>query len=387
MGKFELKGHNLLFWKPSSKHISSKLLAIDLDHTFIKPKSGAILPKDLDDWKLCYEDLSAIEKYQADDYSIIFMTNQKIINTPYKLESFKHKWQAILEFMKSNYPQINVNTWGLIAALISDIYRKPSIGMWNFAIAEYNDGMNYSLESSLFVGDAAGRTTDFSPADIMFSMNVGCKYMLPEVFFTGEKVKKLQSDYLIASIQKNTKYFNPVKFIAEYNQNPPPIIPDLTELRACRLVIMVGAQASGKSTFCKKYMADYKYMNNDTFSGTTAKFRKTVEKLLSAGNSVVIDNTNPSAEGRAKWLELSKLYKIQCGVAYMTATENRLYVEHMFRLRNILEIQTVPSIALRVFYKKFQKPSHLEGFQSICEIPLILDFDVITLKQFQWWME
>jgi hypothetical protein len=73
----------------------------------------------------------------------------------------------------------------------------------------------------------------------------------------------------------------------------------------------------------------------------------------------------------------------------MGATDNKLYVEHMLRLREILGIQHVPIIALRTFYKKLEKPKLEEGFSSIIEIPLILDFKKHDIPEdvFSWWLD
>ena len=375
---------HLLIW--NKHHLGTKkLLALDLDHTFIKPKSGAIFSKNVDDWCLMYPDsLHYITKYMHDGFSVIFMTNQKGLNTVDKLEEFKTKWLQVVSYLHETTPELNTSKWVLLASLNTDIYRKPAPGMWDFSINELNSGHAWDLQHSLFVGDAAGRPKDFKATDIMMAMNVGVNFMVPEVFFGIESGnKQLEASSLIKAIKKNKKYFNAERFLAEYKK---PVMPDLTAVKATPLIIMVGSQASGKSTFCKEYLREYIHISNDTFSGTAAAFKKELEAQLKAGKRVVIDNTNPTVEGRSKWLKIAAKCGVTCAVVYMDATDDRLFVEHMLRLREILGIQHVPIIALRIFYKKLEKPKLEEGFMAMAEIPLILDFKKHDIPEdvFSW---
>ena len=49
-------------------------------------------------------------------------------------------------------------------ATTSDAFRKPETGMWNFFLEESTKN-EIDRESSFFVGDAAGRSGDFSDSD------------------------------------------------------------------------------------------------------------------------------------------------------------------------------------------------------------------------------
>jgi len=77
----------------------------------------------------------------------------------------------------------------ILAALNKyDIYRKPNIGMFQVVEALYNEkGYEIDLESSVFVGDAAGRlggrgvSKDHSDTDYKFALNAGIKFLTPEV--------------------------------------------------------------------------------------------------------------------------------------------------------------------------------------------------------------
>jgi bifunctional polynucleotide phosphatase/kinase len=70
-----------------------------------------------------------------------------------------------------------------------DIYRKPNVGMYQVVKQLYEEkGLAVDLENSLFVGDAAGRlgggkgkVKDHSDTDYKFALNVGVKFVTPEV--------------------------------------------------------------------------------------------------------------------------------------------------------------------------------------------------------------
>ena len=63
-------------------------------------------------------------------------------------------------------------------------------------------------------------------------------------------------------------------------------------------VIMIGIQASGKSTFCSKYLSDgFVRISMDELN-TRNKEKLLLAECISKGMDIVIDNTNPKKENR-----------------------------------------------------------------------------------------
>ncbi len=69
-----------------------------------------------------------------------------------------------------------------------DIYRKPNIGMFQVVMELYRSkGLEIDLDNSVFVGDAAGRLArgarrkDHADTDHKFALNVGLRFLTPEV--------------------------------------------------------------------------------------------------------------------------------------------------------------------------------------------------------------
>ena len=74
------------------------------------------------------------------------------------------------------------------------------------------------------------------------------------------------------------------------------------------LVIFVGLQASGKSTFFReRFAATHVHVSKDLFRNNKNPNRRQthlIEAALEQGSSVVVDNTNPTLEDRLTLIEL-----------------------------------------------------------------------------------
>jgi predicted kinase len=76
------------------------------------------------------------------------------------------------------------------------------------------------------------------------------------------------------------------------------------------LVIFIGLQASGKSTFFRKHFAaTHELVSKDLMRNNKNRARwqaQLIEAALQAGRSLVVDNTNPTLDDRASLIELGK---------------------------------------------------------------------------------
>ena len=67
------------------------------------------------------------------------------------------------------------------------------------------------------------------------------------------------------------------------------------------MAIMIGIQASGKSWFAMTYLKDYTRINLDTLH-TRNREKLALEEAVRNGEDIVIDNTNPTIEDRARYI-------------------------------------------------------------------------------------
>jgi len=72
------------------------------------------------------------------------------------------------------------------------------------------------------------------------------------------------------------------------------------------LVILIGIQASGKSCFCKERLFDTHIRLNLDMLKTRHREQILFQACLEAKQRVVIDNTNPTARDRAKYIKAAK---------------------------------------------------------------------------------
>ena len=127
------------------------------------------------------------------------------------------------------------------------------------------------------------------------------------------------------------------------------------------MIIMMGLQGSGKSTFYEKYLSkNHVRVNLDTLK-TRNKEHLLIDECLSEGKNFAIDNTNPTRADRARYISL--------------AQENGYYIIGYFMeskikdciARNALREgkARVPDCAIAATSNKLEIPSFEEGFNEL----------------------
>jgi predicted kinase len=144
------------------------------------------------------------------------------------------------------------------------------------------------------------------------------------------------------------------------------------------LVIFIGLQGAGKSSFYRARLAtSHVLVSKDRLRNNRRpgrRQRQLIEEALQAGQSVVVDNTNPTVHDRVELIELGR---------HQGATAIGYYFES--RLEDCLErnrLRTgkdrVPDVALLSVAKKLELPAYSEGFDRLYYVRLAGDqkFDV-----------
>ncbi len=84
----------------------------------------------------------------------------------------------------------------------------------------------------------------------------------------------------------------------------------MSDLPQQELVVMVGLQGCGKSTWVRRHLAGtHDVVSKDHWPNARrreARQQRVVAELLASGRSVVVDNTNPAREDRAALILLSR---------------------------------------------------------------------------------
>lgn len=324
-------------WEPTNDFIS-----YDLDHTLIKNKSGKTFPTNSEDITLMYPNV--LQK--INEKNVVIFTNQYGLLKEKGLNI--EEWIKRLKFLTNQITKKYI----IFAALgnkgyhkIDNIfygYRKPDIGMYKRFLE-----MNGGIQCEQYIGDALGRPNDFSDSDIKFAANCGMLIKSPEQFF-------LESQEQIPDLPEIT--FKGYKPSPKWKGKNPDFI------------LFVGSPASGKSTFIQKFFPDYKRVNQDTLK-TKAKCLKYTEELLKQNQNIIIDNTNPTKEVRAEYINLAKKYGYTPRIFVKEASRDQS--DYLDNLRFHQTGVKLSSVVFNVFYGKYSEPTSMEG--NIIKIPFQLE--------------
>ena len=131
------------------------------------------------------------------------------------------------------------------------------------------------------------------------------------------------------------------------------------------LIIFVGLQASGKSTYYHaNFAATHVHVSKDLMTNARNRDAKQVEMIeaaLAQGRSVVVDNTNPTPVVRAPLIAIGKRHGARVVAYYFETTVK----DAVARNRRREGKARVPDVALFVSAKKMVPPGVAEGFDEV----------------------
>ncbi len=112
---------------------SKKVAAFDVDSTLVQTKSGKSFPEDATDWTWLYKDGSierTLKQLAREGYKIVLISNQKGVTAS------KNSSHGMVQ-EKFNLIMNDIKSWGVYVqafyATEDDIFRKPRLGMWQYA--------------------------------------------------------------------------------------------------------------------------------------------------------------------------------------------------------------------------------------------------------------
>lgn len=353
-----------------------RIAGFDMDDTLVFPHGGAVFAKSRSDWQwLCSAVVPVLQELHHAGYLVTIFSNQSGIGGKGWDESKAND-------IRGKIVDLSVAAGIPIAAFIAtkeDEFRKPSTAMWELCTSM----MPVEVASSFYCGDAAGRTImtmagrkkDFSCSDRKFAYNVGIRFLTPEQIYTHRH--ESPRPWLRPSGAFAEAFgwdgLGPSELAAVATSYPKGAVYH-KPAGSLELVLFVGFPGCGKSTFAKRFFLPFGYtiVNRDTLK-TPAKCLQTAEASLSSKKSVVIDNTNPSAEARAPYIAMAKKYG--AAVRSFHFGHDAKLANHMNCMRARLGISArVSSIAYNMFKSQFEAPKGSEGIDEAVEIPPTADF-------------
>lgn len=334
-------------FRPTKVNEGVKVVFADLDHTLITPKGKHVFPKSLDDWKWKNEAVvpKLKEMYEM-GYEIVIVSNQK-----------KMKGDEVRAKAKMIYDDLSL-PFVFISGHSDLYYRKPQLGLLEVLIEYIFKERSNIDQSSVFLGDSA--------ADLYFARNTNIRFVHTDMFFLGTPNKEF------AKIEAKA---HP---LTEWVSKTVPSLPSLKS-SSKHLVIMVGSPASGKSYYSHELEnKGFLRINKDTMKVDKVML-KAFEKGIQEGRNIVVDNTNPTKEARAKWIATAKNALYSITIVWMNFPMPVVEFLDNYRIyKNKNQDTHVPAVAMRVYYKKLEAPTQDEC-DNLVEVKTINNTEMLSV--------
>lgn len=131
------------------------------------------------------------------------------------------------------------------------------------------------------------------------------------------------------------------------------------------LVVLVGLQGSGKSSFARFVLgATHVRVGLDLIPHhrrPRVRLAEQIREALAAGRPVVVDNTNPTPADRAPWLALAREHGATTAAIWFDAD----LAACLERNRGRDGRARVPDVALYATHARLVPPSRAEGFDRV----------------------
>jgi predicted kinase len=131
------------------------------------------------------------------------------------------------------------------------------------------------------------------------------------------------------------------------------------------LVILIGLPAAGKSSFHRERFAATHALVSKDLLPRRAPQAPEIERALSRGSPVVVDNTNPRLVDRQPMIALGRRFGARV-IGYWFPPD----VGECLKRNEARSEKRVPKMAIFIAAKRMQQPSLAEGFDELYEVRL-----------------
>ena len=136
------------------------------------------------------------------------------------------------------------------------------------------------------------------------------------------------------------------------------------------LVILVGLQGAGKTTFYRRrYAGTHAHVSKDAMPNARNKERRQaalISEALAQGRSVVVDNTNPTRASRRALIDLGRAHGAWVVACYLPVP----VADAVSRNGRREGRARVPVVGILATAKKLDVPSPDEGFDELVVVPI-----------------
>lgn len=132
------------------------------------------------------------------------------------------------------------------------------------------------------------------------------------------------------------------------------------------LIIFIGCQVSGKSTFFKQYFSDTHIRLNLDMLKTRHRENILFQACLDAKQKFVVDNTNPSKLDRKKYIQQAKNAHFKVVAYYFESCLDDALLRNEQREGKA----KIPRVGVISTFKKLETPEFAEGFDEIYQVSI-----------------
>ncbi len=351
----------VMYYIPEDPILTNKIAGFDLVNTLIWTDRGDYTIRGAEKWVWRSDEipkfLCSLMKFQGkpeedDRWTVVVFSN-------YITKGFD-ELQSRVEQMFADVQEAcgEPVTFFFFASLGSQTYDKPSVAMWDLFKSIWEGLTDEPLtpdESSFFIGDRAGGFVEsddpmFKKGGVEVSDQELAEYQLAPGTPVGD-------DSLFA-LRAGLNFLLP-------SELPPQQEPDFPQVGHQEMIIMVGQQGSGKTTWATRLSEDLGYSlvaseptpGDNTFVIKDKKRRlRMIDQLLTEGKSIIVDATHPTRASRAELIQIAQQHNVPVRI-FWVARPGRPY--------NELREKPVSEIALRTYTKNFERPSPEEGAEVV----------------------
>ena len=139
--------------------------------------------------------------------------------------------------------------------------------------------------------------------------------------------------------------------------------------------IMIGIQGSGKSEFCRRYLADAVRVNLDTLK-TRNNEKRMIADCHAQELDYVVDNTNPTRVDRARYIPAAKAEGYWVIGCFMQSRLQDCIARNDLREGK----EKIPAKAIAMTSNRLEMPSKEEGFDEL----YFVANDGVTMTISEW---
>ena len=298
-----LHSQHLLVRSPVVFNPRDKVAAFDLDQTLVNWNvSPGSFPSSVNQYELWNSFvIDKLRKQDKDGYKLVIFSNQGGIKGALQ-GKIAARVKSIIDWIAK---KVGRPVFAICSTMSGSEYHKPNSGMWQVMESRCNAGVEVRPDLSFFVGDSDGTGEGYQleGVDKAFAQNVGIKFYTPKEFFGDSNLELRKS--ILPNPTSPSRIIVPKRVTLEraallggYLTHPI-------------LLVLVGVQGSGKSTFCQSLGQGWCHLSQDTINSGRPGERTDVEVaarsiLKQKKKSVVIDRMHLDAAQRQHFVRIGK---------------------------------------------------------------------------------